>query len=183
LDNKSSAFQQSPGAILFALWHENLFTGIMTHGHQRLAPLASLSKDGDLVARVMKGLGYHPVRGSGSRGGPQARDEMAEVITQGLCPTITVDGPKGPRRVVKGGIIDVARRSGCAILPMTPVSSRYFVFKRSWDHFRLPLPFSHVKVYYGTPIIVPKETKGLAFGNRKADLKRALEEGEKRVQA
>jgi lysophospholipid acyltransferase (LPLAT)-like uncharacterized protein len=163
------------GSFALALWHEYLFASIVAHAGQRFAPLASLSGDGELVARVMDKIGFSTVRGSSSRGGPEARDRLVEAVADGFFTAITVDGPRGPRRRVKGGIIDVARRTQVAVLPLQAVADREWVLHRSWDQFKIPKPFARIVVAYGEPLTVPAATQGLAFGEAKALLKQRLE--------
>lgn len=181
VDQAKAAHPQ--GVCAFALYHENLFAGIMCHSHRKLAPLASLSRDGDVVTSVLDRLGYYTIRGSSSRGGEKAREELVDIITAGFMPTITVDGPRGPRRMVKGGIVDVARRTGACVISMTPVASRYWTFTKSWDHFRLPKPFSHIIIQYGEPLFFDSSVSGTAFGDAKRKVKEQLENGEQLILA
>ena len=184
LDAREAArAQHNQGSFCLALWHEQLFAGIIAHRGQAFAPLASLSADGDIVTFVMDRLGFRTIRGSSSRRGQEARDDMVEITEQGWFTAITVDGPKGPRRRVKGGIVDVARRTGVAALPMIAMADRQWVLRRSWDQFKIPKPFAHVVVCYGEPIMVASEAHGLAFGEAKARIKAGLETAERRALA
>lgn len=151
------------GSYCLAIWHEYLFASIVIHRGQPFAPLASLSKDGDVATFILKRLGYRTIRGSSSRGGKEARSELIDVTSQGWFTAITIDGPRGPRRVVKSGVIDIARRSGVAIVPLVAAADREWVFRRSWDQFKLPKPFARIAVQYGDPIVVPQGTEGAAF--------------------
>ena len=162
------------GSFCMALWHEQLFAGIVAHRKMRFAPLASLSGDGAIVSFVMNRLGFRTIRGSSSRGGPKARDQLVAITEEGWFTAITVDGPTGPRRRVKGGVVDIARRGGVAILPMVALAKRSWVLAKSWDQFRVPKPFSKIEIRYGAPIVVAPETAGLAFGDVKARVKAAL---------
>src|SRR5690606_8909652 len=137
------------GSFALALWHEYLFAGIVAHRHQRFAPLASLSSDGDIVTFVMDRLGFRTIRGSSSRRGEEARFDMVDALEQGWFTAITVDGPRGPRRRVKGGIVDVARRSQVAILPMMAIADRHWELTKSWDRFKIPKPFCRIVLRYG----------------------------------
>ncbi len=165
------------GSFCFALWHEQLFASILAHRGQKFAPLASLSSDGDIVTRVMKNYGFRTVRGSSSRGGPEARDQLVQVTEDGWFTAITVDGPRGPRRRVKGGIVDLARRTGVAVVPLTSTADRNWVM-RSWDQFKIPKPFARIIVRYGEPIVVPADTQGLAFGHIKNQIRDGLANNE-----
>src|SRR6185312_181618 len=150
---------------------------ILTHRDQNFAALASTSDDGDIVTSVMGRFGFKGIRGSSSRRGAEARDELVEITERGFFPAITVDGPRGPRRRVKGGVVDVARRAGVPVLPLITTADRNWVL-RSWDQFKVPKPFARVAVRYGPPVAVPAETAGLAFGAAKAAVRAGLAEAE-----
>jgi len=163
-EHRAAAAKLHPaGAYIFATWHENAFSGMSLHARQKFAVLCSLSRDGEYVARVARFLGLRAVRGSSSRGGLEARNAMLETISSGWSPAITVDGPRGPRRIVKAGVIDVARKSGAWIIPMAAIPDSAWVMKRSWDKFRLPKPFTRVLLVYRPPIHVPTETSTAEF--------------------
>ena len=170
--------QHPRGSFCIALWHEQLLPCILAHRGQPFAPLASLSSDGDIVTWVMRRFGFRSaIRGSSSRGGEEARDELVQIMDRGWFTAVTVDGPRGPRRRVKGGVVDVARRSGVAILPLVAVADRAWVL-RSWDEFKIPKPFARIAVRYAEPVTVPETTQGLAFGAAKAQVKQGLEAAE-----
>jgi len=175
---KAAEATHKAGSFCLALWHEHLFGAILGHAHQRFAPLASLSSDGDIVTYVMAKLDFETVRGSSSRGGEAARDDMVRKTDDGWFTAITVDGPRGPRRRLKGGVIDVARRTGVAILPVAVVASRHWEL-RSWDKFKIPKPFARVIIQYAPPLVVPADTTGLAFGEAKNVVKHRMEEAER----
>ena len=157
-ENRTAAEKMNPGGgFAMAIWHENLFATIAAHAGQRFAPLASLSRDGDIVSWVMDHLGFVTLRGSSSRGGTEARNALVDAINKGYFTALTVDGPRGPRRQAKMGIVEIARRSGSAILPVSAVGNRSFIFFKSWDQFRLPLPFTKITVTYGPPLFIERE--------------------------
>ncbi len=88
--------------ILFALWHGRMLLPIQRHRHQRIVTMASQSKDGEIIASWLARNGYIVVRGSTTRGGSQALREMVRHVRSGRHAALTVDGPKGPARVVRG---------------------------------------------------------------------------------
>jgi lysophospholipid acyltransferase (LPLAT)-like uncharacterized protein len=69
---------------------------------------------------------------------------------------LTVDGPKGPARVVQPGAVRLARLTGAWILPIS-FSSSWPLFFRSWDRYLVPKPFSRNFVSYGEPFPVGPE--------------------------
>ncbi|HEX6656232.1 MAG TPA: hypothetical protein VF153_08485, partial [Candidatus Limnocylindria bacterium] len=59
------------------------------------------------------------------------------------------DGPFGPHRVVKPGVLIVARESGLPIQPWALALRPPFRLTRRWDRMILPLPFARLRVYEG----------------------------------
>jgi len=88
---------------------------------------------------------------------------------------ITPDGPRGPRYRVQNGIIELARRTGMSIIPLTFNASRKKIF-RSWDRFLLPYPFSRGVFIWGKPLFVPRHLDGDAREQKRLLLERRLRE-------
>jgi lysophospholipid acyltransferase (LPLAT)-like uncharacterized protein len=143
---------------IFAIWHQNLFAGILAQtGHQHIV-IVSKSKDAEPVAFTCSHLGHLVVRGSSKKGlvdknGAAAKDEMIECLKKGHPGAVTVDGPKGPAFKIKPGIIDMAKKSKALLVPYVVTPKSYWQFK-SWDSFRLPKPFSKILISYGEPFAV-----------------------------
>lgn len=165
MDRRRMAVSSSPGkGFLLGTFHENAFASTFCHANQNLCNMVSQSKDGEITAFLMEKLGQTTVRGSSSRGGKAARDGMIRSVMEGAIGGITVDGPRGPRRQLKKGIVDIARKTGAPILPMTAYGETSWILKKTWDQTRIPKPFSRVIVYYGEPIHVPKDIGEDRFG-------------------
>jgi hypothetical protein len=179
LDNRRAAEKLSAsGSFCLAVWHEHLLATTLAHAWQPFAPLASPSADGAVVTYVFRKLGLATIRGSSSRGGPQARQQLIEETRRGVFTALTVDGPRGPRRRVKGGAVDIARKTGVPVLPCIAAAARPWVLTKTWDQFKIPRPFSRIVLAYGPPIVVPPETEGLAFGEFKNKVKDAIDAAE-----
>jgi lysophospholipid acyltransferase (LPLAT)-like uncharacterized protein len=142
--------------ILFGLWHGRMFLSILEHRGQGVATMASQSQDGEVIARWLARNGYIVTRGSTTRGGGQALRELVRHVRAGHHAALTVDGPKGPPRVVQPGVVQLAKLTGAWILPITSSCSRPR-FLASWDRSLLPLPFSRGIVAYGEPFPIPKD--------------------------
>jgi lysophospholipid acyltransferase (LPLAT)-like uncharacterized protein len=136
--------------ILFALWHGRMLFPIQNHRKQGIVTMASQSKDGEVIARWLTSNGYVVVRGSTTRGGGQALREMVRHVRSGRHAALTVDGPKGPARVVQPGVVQLARLTEAWVLPITSASARPR-FLKSWDRYLLPSPFAKCVVLYGEP--------------------------------
>ncbi len=154
-----------PEPILFALWHGRMFVPIQVHRGQGIVTMASRSKDGGIIAGWLTRHGYLVARGSSSRGAGAAFREMVRAIRAGRSAALTVDGPRGPARVVQPGVVELARLTGGWILPIS-CSSAPGRFLASWDRYLLPFPFSANAVAYGEPFQIPREMPAEAAARR-----------------
>lgn len=141
--------------VIVAFWHDQLLLMPFLYPGQPVSILISQHRDGEYIARMALVLGFRVVRGSATRGGTQALRELMEALRGGRHVCITPDGPKGPRRQVKPGVVELARLSGMPILPVAFASARAWVLRRSWDQFLVPRPGSAAIYAWGAPIRVP----------------------------
>jgi lysophospholipid acyltransferase (LPLAT)-like uncharacterized protein len=162
------------GNVIYVFWHQRLLCFTYTHRGRNGHVLISRSKDGELIARLLTGLGFAPVRGSSHRGGSEAVRELLEVAGDGRDIGITPDGPRGPQRVFKVGAVYLASKTGLPIVPMT-VSYRRFWSLQSWDRFQCPWPFTSGVVQAGEPIRVPASLDAAGLEHWRLRLQEALE--------
>jgi lysophospholipid acyltransferase (LPLAT)-like uncharacterized protein len=87
-----------------------------------------------------------------------------------------VDGPRGPKAVVKAGLISMAQLSGAAIIPVYISVNRAWI-ARSWDRCLIPKPFSRVLVRFGQPIDVPQQMESEAFEALRLEVEKKMIEG------
>ncbi len=167
---------------ILATWHQNLLAGILAQNKNPHIAIASRSKDAEPVAYALKKMGHQVARGSSKRdgrdkGGKEAKDMMVELLKTGLPGAVTIDGPKGPAKEVKPGIIVMAKYSGAVIVPYTTVADNYWSFN-SWDKFRFPKPFAKIICHYGEPITVNENSD---FSKIKVQIKNALDMNEQKI--
>jgi lysophospholipid acyltransferase (LPLAT)-like uncharacterized protein len=141
---------------IWVTWHNRLLPSFVVHGGRNLGPIASQSKDGELISRLGILCGYSPIRGSTSRGGAKALKAMIKHLRSGFDIFFTPDGPRGPRYRVQQGAAAAAKISGKPILPLGISASRKIVFN-SWDRFQLPMFFSRIQVVYGKPLYIGRD--------------------------
>jgi len=113
--------------------------------------MASISYMGEIQSGILEGLGYRVVRGSSSRGGARVLGEMIRFVRQGRVGAFAVDGPRGPGRVAKSGIVFAARKLGIPIIPVTTSARPSLFFGSTWDRFMLPMPFCRGLILFGSP--------------------------------
>ncbi len=107
-----------------------------------------------MIAQTMRLSRIGAVRGSSSRRAAGAARELAEILEKGEAIGITPDGPKGPEREVKPGVLYLAQKTGAMILPISNAVSNTIEVKKAWDRFHVPLPFSRAAIVYGEPMSV-----------------------------
>lgn len=153
------------GKLIAAIWHQRILVVLSyarSFGAYQPAVMISRSRDGDMAADIYRRLNFRPVRGSSSRGGRQALAAMVEDLTGHPFAVHVVDGPQGPRGMIKPGLISLAQLSGVPIVPFAISVSRAWVLN-SWDHFLIPKPFSRILIRWGTPIAIPGALDSDAF--------------------
>jgi len=139
---------------IYAFWHEGLLAPLATRPKIRV--LISQHTDGELIAQICERLGIGVIRGSTARGGCQALLEMIRAAGGETHLGITPDGPRGPRRELKPGVVMIASQTGLAIVPVGIGFVRAWRFG-SWDRFALPVPFSMMVGVVGKPTFVPSD--------------------------
>ena len=149
------ARSQSPQRYTFCMWHDQIVLAVFSLRTWNLAGLISQHRDGGYLADSVLIAGIQPVRGSTSRGGAEAVREILDRPDLHLA--MTPDGPRGPRREMKEGIVYISSRSGRPIVPTALVCDRYWAIPGHWSDMTIPKPFSKVILIAGTPITVPPE--------------------------
>ncbi len=151
LDDRSGVRSGECGPAIWVLWHNRMLIMPIIRAryykHRHGSVLTSPSKDGEIIAQVMRRFKIGSVRGSSSRRGALAMLELTRVLKSGGDIAITPDGPRGPRYVLGAGAISLAQKTGAPIVPIHVEYSRCVRLK-SWDQFMIPLPFSRVEVVF-----------------------------------
>lgn len=144
----------SDRSYILAVWHQNILASILAHLDRKYSMIISPSKDGEYVAKVCEYFGHEPIRGSSSKGGVKALINSIRSLKLGVPSAVAVDGPRGPLYNIKPGVFEMARKSGVPIIPLTVRPKNFWTFKKSWDQFRFPRPFTKIIIHYGDPIYV-----------------------------
>jgi hypothetical protein len=140
-----------------------------------MAALASRHADGDYVADVMTAVGIQPIRGSSNHGGAPAVKQMLEVARDSHI-TVATDGPRGPRRVVKPGILFLASHAGRRIIPVAFAAANAWRPQGRWTDLTVPMPFSTVYALGGVPLEVPAGLTREQLAPWRDELQRRMDE-------
>lgn len=144
---------------VFALWHAHQCGVFSCNMYKKTCIMVSNSKDGEIISRAANAVGVETVRGSQNRGGTKASLQLIKRIKEDdVNGALTIDGPRGPKRIVKKGIIEIARMTQTPIIPAVYWSPQKLFLKfKSWDEFRFPLIGTKLVMLFGDPINVPIE--------------------------
>ena len=140
--------RSEPFIIVF--WHGEILPVAWVHRHRGIAPLISRHADGEVIARIVEGLGYRTARGSTSRGGVRALLETARLVEEGITVGFTPDGPRGPRHEFAPGALIVAQRTRRPVVALSAAADRAWRLS-SWDRHLIPKPFARVTIRYAAP--------------------------------
>lgn len=112
---------------------------------RRPVVLVSPSRDGSLLAAALVRFGVDVVRGTeGSRGIAGSR-QFSRAVAAGAVGIVAVDGPRGPLRRVKPGVLHLSEAAGADLVAAVTAAAPGIVLP-SWDRAHLPLPGARVRV-------------------------------------
>jgi lysophospholipid acyltransferase (LPLAT)-like uncharacterized protein len=158
-----------------AFWHRCIFPAVWMWRNRGIVVLNTVNFDGQWTRRVIERLGFGTAQGSSSRGGIEGLTAMAKRLDEGHHVGFTIDGPRGPRYVAKPGPVILARRTGSPISVFHIGLKWAHTFKKSWDLFRLPYPFSRAVMFVAPPIPVPTDADSEVMKQKQAEMQAALE--------
>ncbi len=136
---------------IFAYYHGEMVTLMALCPRANMVTLASNSRDGEMIARAAVRMGFGVARGSKTHGGMKAGLELMTASERNQSILFNVDGPKGPRHVVKDYIIRVAEMSKLPIIPVV-CDARSNERIKSWDRYLVPCLGSRMVYIFGEPI-------------------------------
>jgi lysophospholipid acyltransferase (LPLAT)-like uncharacterized protein len=140
--------------VLYAFFHGDMVPLLHAYRNSHILIPASESRDGEIMARLLKNFGFDVVRGSSKRKGHKALRHMITGMRKGKNIAIPVDGPRGPLHVVKPGVVYLSGLLKAPIVPVAVSARRFRILEKSWDHLMIPAPFTECVVLYGDPLYV-----------------------------
>ena len=170
-------------SIIIASWHGTLLTVFMGLANKNYFGMAgNHHPEAEIISRVGKKLGWTVIRGSSTDGGKKAYEEMVRSLkVSGTVFAITPDGPQGPAKEPKAGVIRAAQKTGAIIIPAAGQSTKHWSFK-NWDTFYLAKPFGQIIQLFGEPIALkPEDDYDLCVKKLKISLDKLEKEVEARV--
>ncbi len=173
--------QATHGRAIVAVWHESTTLAAYYYRNTGAHALVSNSFDGELGARTIQRLGILAIRGSSGSGGSQALRELATTLEHAGAVLLTLDGPRGPRRVAKPGAAVLAARTGASIIPHAFAVRRAWRL-HSWDRFVIAKPFAHVISAHGPAIPPPDTTSPAAIEETRIQVESGLNQIHRQIE-
>jgi lysophospholipid acyltransferase (LPLAT)-like uncharacterized protein len=165
-ENETHALE-TINSLIYACWHQRFFPGIDFFSKRKpITIMISQSRDGEFMSKIVDILGWHSVRGSSSKGGREALQEIKKLALLGYRVGHIVDGPTGPFAYVKSGLLNIAQVAEIPIVPTIISGQKKWTFN-SWDKFMVPKPFSRVIIRFGKGIHVEHGLSDDEFENKR----------------
>jgi lysophospholipid acyltransferase (LPLAT)-like uncharacterized protein len=166
--------------VVFVTWHGRILPLLYLFRDHGIVMLVSQHRDGEYLTRVGRGLGYHAVRGSSTRGGHGALRQLVRQVRAGRSLAITPDGPQGPKERLKPGALQVARISGAPVIPiMAGGDGGWWI--EGWDRFMVPKPRGTIRVAVGEATQIPREVSVRGLEEHAGAVEARLDELKRRV--
>ena len=141
--------------VVYAFFHSRLFSMFRMLRGRQVAVLVALGDIGDVISSAARWFGHLPVRGARSGRAASALVEMIREIRKGRIGAFAVDGPRGPREVVKPGALYIAQKTGAAIVPIATASRRSWRLG-IWDRHEIPRPFTKTIALMAEPVRIDR---------------------------
>jgi lysophospholipid acyltransferase (LPLAT)-like uncharacterized protein len=149
--------------IIFSSWHGQthmLLPAFRNHlDFSRMAMIvvedqreAVLSSFGDAIGAQL----FPMIRSDTTLAGARRMIALMQALKAGKFAYITPDGPDGPYKVSKEGVVFLAARLGAWLIPLGAYCRPCYRIRR-WDRYTLPLPYSRIRVVVGQPMRVSRD--------------------------
>ncbi len=146
--------------VILALWHGRLmYSTYISPKKVPITALASMHKDGKIIALAVNMIGMDIVEGSSTRGGVSAVRQLLKASQKGNSIFITPDAPPNKVYTCAKGVAEIARIGKLPVIPCA-FSVKHGKQLNTKDRFILPRPFTKLYLQYGKPIM-PDEDENL----------------------
>lgn len=148
--------------LVATLWHQETLTTPHVFRPFNVHTLASTTTLGRLITALLEDNNFKVFRG-----GRRRKIVLREMIhhmkaNSDVIYGITVDGSKGPPRVMKRGACHIAKECRVPIVAVCTQAKRAIHLK-TWDRTAIPLPFNQIKTHCIGPYWIDPDCSDEAF--------------------
>lgn len=133
--------------FVVSFWHQAIPGAVGAHLGHEICTMVSLNRDGEMMSRISKRLGFQSIRGSSSRRGGEALHKMIYEIPKSIPLSFTPDGPRGPKYSVAPGVLWASALAERRIFCMGLAADKVWK-SNSWDEMFCPKPFAKIVINY-----------------------------------
>jgi lysophospholipid acyltransferase (LPLAT)-like uncharacterized protein len=141
---------------VYYFWHQHIIAGMFFFFKNKVrgSCIVSPSADGKFAGFVCHKLGFSVFYGSSHKASVSVvRRGLRELHRTGrLC--LVGDGSRGPAFKLQRGITYLAKKSGKPLIFIECRVKAALTCTKSWDQFKIPLPFSKIGVIVHEPVYV-----------------------------
>ena len=147
-ENNYQDLLRNNNSVIISIWHGRVLNFVKQLANNQFYALAGTHNDAEIISRICLDTGWKVIRGSSSDKGKEAFEDIVEALKiPGSLVAMTPDGPKGPAKIPKAGVIKAAQNTGVAIIPAASHCTKHWGFK-NWGTFYIPKPFGRIEVIY-----------------------------------
>ncbi|MFH1831380.1 MAG: DUF374 domain-containing protein [bacterium] len=149
LDNKK--IHDHPG--IFYFWHQQIIAGMLFFSRNKSKGycIVSPSNDGKIAGFICAKLGFNVLYGSSSKSPIALIKDSVNVLNTAKQLCLVGDGSRGPAFKLQKGLQYLSTKTGVPLVFIECSVSRAITFTKSWDQFKIPLPFSKITVTVHAP--------------------------------
>jgi lysophospholipid acyltransferase (LPLAT)-like uncharacterized protein len=162
------------GPFVYSFWHSCMLPAMYLYRDLKVRVMSSDSFDGEFTGRIIRKFGFVKVRGSSSRGAVRALIGMKRELDRGWTVAFTIDGPRGPKYVVKPGPVALSKMTGAPMMAFHIALDRAWVLN-TWDSLMIPKPFARALIRISRTMPVPQDATDVEMGRCQAELQAALD--------
>ena len=142
---------------IFYFWHQHIVGSMFFFFTNKSSGscVVSPSNDGKIAGFICKKLGFNVIYGSSNHASLSLVRSCLQVLKQTNQMCLVGDGSRGPAQQLQKGIVYLAEKSCVPLIFVSCKSEWAITFKKSWDHFQIPLPFSTISVHISAPLYPP----------------------------
>lgn len=152
-------------SVVYACWHSKTFVLLPYGSGQPVAILTLLDWKNFFYDKLCRLFGYRSVS---VRNEAMATRHLIRYLKDGISVLLAVDGPVGPRGVIRPGVPFLAAISKKPIVVFKVEMEKSFRIKSRWDLYEIPYPFSRVHLVLSEPFLV--DTSDLPHASDKIQL-------------
>ena len=146
---------------IYYFWHQQIVMAMFLFfalSRNKGACIVSPSSDGRLAGFICKKFGFSVLYGSPHKNPVKVLREALSILTKSGTLCLVGDGSRGPAYQRQQGLDFLSQKTGLPLIFIEGRASKEITFEKTWDKFKLPLPFSTITIRIHAPYYVCKST-------------------------